>query len=358
MGNVYRVAVAVTASPTTTNFSALTDLSGNTLPATFNAAPTVLSVEPTDALSMGRSFYASTTTTQLRILPGAMGDPLPVNVMVTLLAGAESGVADDYTLLYIRTKLVDLSGHYELVTDAAGGDYSDAGADFHIRAGQRILDLMQDHPRTLATYKEDVVDGDHTVTFKYNRSIEKVEVTDGSSDSTEGRTPLEKVELDWLREEYKAPIANLDTGRPIYYSRAIIGLAPEQIGLTAAGGASPYTAEFTYDYEDLTFGQDNLDRTGIAFYPPSDGTYTITVKGRWFSRPLVNDSDISFWSVNYEDALVLAAMMSIEKIHRNTQGVNDMRDSIRDILFGIDKDMSSDDAAEIDFVNPALYTRS
>ncbi|MHA2403901.1 MAG: hypothetical protein ACXADH_12975, partial [Candidatus Kariarchaeaceae archaeon] len=273
-------------------------------------------------------------------------------------AGADTATAPSGTLLYIRTLLIDQTGRFDLGTDPANGDYSDNGANFHIRAGQRILDLMQDHPRTIATYQKDIASGENTAVFKYNRSVERVWVTAGGTTDDTGRNELEKVDHTWLKNEYTAPVASLTADRPKYYARSIIGLAPEQIGLTVAGGANPYTNDFTYDFEDIEFGQDNLDKTGIVFYPPSDGTYTVIVKGRWFSRPLLTDADKSFWSVNYEDALVLASMLSIEKSRRNFQGVNDMRDAIRDILFGIDKDMSSDEIADVDFLEDVLLTRT
>ncbi len=354
MANTVRVAIAVDTSPKTINFSALTDINGITMATTYATAPRVLAVETTDSLVMGRSIFASTTTTQLRLLAASMGDPLPINILVTLLTGADTGVAADFTLLYIRTKFIDQSGRFDLAVDPASGDYSDNGADFFIRAGQRILDLMQDHPRTVATYQKDLSSGDHKVVFQYNRSVDKVWVTQGGTATDTDRSELIKASMNWIKKEYASPVANIDVETPLYYVRGIIGLSPQQIGLTASGGANPYTSEFTSDWEDIEFGQDNLDKTGIIFFPPSDGNHTIIVKGRWFSRPLINDSDKSFWSVNYDDALVLATQMAVEKSRRNTQGVNDMRGSIIDILFGIDKDMSSDDIGEVDFLSDQL----
>lgn len=354
MANIVRVEISVTTSPQTINFSTLTDINGTTMATTYATAPRVLAIETADSLVMGRSFSASTTTTQVRLLAAAMGDPLPINIIITFQTGADIGVAADFTLLYIRTKFIDQSGRFDLATDPANGDYSDNGADFFIRAGQRILDLMQDHPRTTATFQKDLAIGDHKVVFQYNRSVEKVWVTAGGTTNDTGRNELIKASLNWIKEQYSAPVASVDKDRPLYYTRGIIGLSPQQIGLTAVGGANPYTAEFTHDFEDIEFGQDNLDKTGIIFFPPADIVYTIVVRGRWFSRPLINDSDKSFWSVNYDDALILAAQMAIEKGRRNTQGVNDMRGSIADILFGIDKDMSSDDIGEVDFLSDQL----
>lgn len=43
------------------------------------------------------------------------------------------------TLLEIRRKFVELSGHTELVTDYYAGTYTDAGADFYLRQAVRMI---------------------------------------------------------------------------------------------------------------------------------------------------------------------------------------------------------------------------
>jgi len=131
------------------------------------------------------------------------------------------------SLFAIRKRLVDETGRNDLVVNTTA--YVDAGANFHIRAGSRTLDSMQDTPKTEATYQKDLASGDITVTFKQNRSIERVWVTDGvtSTNTDDGRTLLQKATRDWLKEEYAGPVAGIDKARPKYYIPAIIGLAPE-----------------------------------------------------------------------------------------------------------------------------------
>ena len=45
-------------------------------------------------------------------------------------------------LLEVRTKFIQLSGHYELAS--TDGLYTDNGADFYINAGQDFLDLKKE----------------------------------------------------------------------------------------------------------------------------------------------------------------------------------------------------------------------
>jgi hypothetical protein len=212
---------------------------------------------------------------------------------------------------------------------------------------------MQDTPKTVATYQVDLAANDYKAVFQYNRSIDKVWVTDGSASTNEGRTKLVKVSRDWMKEEYAAPQASLDTGRPLYYVPAIIGLAPQQSALTSGN----FTAEFTYDSEELTLGDDHWDKTGVLFAPPSDGVYTMIVQGKWWSRFLTADANENYWSVNHPELLVLGAMLEMEKARRNTQGVNDMRAAIVDQLRGIDIDLSANDIAEVDYVSDELVER-
>lgn len=382
------------------------------------------------------------------------------------------------SLFAIRKKLVEETGRNDLVVNTTA--YADDGANFHIRAGTRTLDSLQDTPKTLATYQKDTAVGDYKTVFKNNRSIEHVWVTDGvtSADSDDGRTLLTKVTREFLKTEYAGPIAGVDNARPKYWIPAVIGLAPEQSVLQPAVVASSpellqngnfdtpafwtlsnseltiksgklvsavtaartatsddikivpgksytvaftvtdrttsditvslggtngtvrstnatfsesivagttnldiilttgttfdgkidtvsvkeditnaYTGEFTYDFEELDFGDAHWGDTGIHFMPPADIIYTIIVEGRWWSRPLYSDWEENYWSFNHDDLLIQAAMMSLEKFRRNTAGVNDMRRALVEQLRGVDVDLSSNDIAEVDFLSEVMETR-
>lgn len=246
------------------------------------------------------------------------------------------------TLIDIRKLFVEESGLYHLVTDYNGGDFTDAGADFYIQAGQRLLDSLQQTRKDIATYQKDITQGDHQVLFKFNRSIERVYAHDGTT-----RHQLAPRSWNWFKQKINTPVSEWREDTPLYYTRAIIGLAPEQSTLTAGGG-SPYTAEFTYDFEDLVLGDTHWDQSGIIFYPKADQTYTMVVKGLWWSRKLDDDTDQNYWSVNHEFILVQAARWAYEAKRRNRTAMDDMLAAIRPHFTGIENARIEEEISNLD----------
>lgn len=378
-------------------------------------------------------------------------------------------------LFQIRKNLIDHSGRFDLVVDTT--NYVDAGANYWINEGSKLLDSIQEHQQTVLNKQVDIVKGDHRVLVKDLRAVKGVYVTDGTSGTggTEGRTKLERKDLDELKGCYAAQVDALDQDRPAFYAAdAIIGLAPEQVDLqtpttssdelvenpsfddpyrwedtgvltagtveiqegavkfsgattaTVAGvrqevnivpgrsyqvqytianysvgicqprlggtvltGAAvnglqtetvvagdtnkyfevlaglaltadvtlvsvkevvthPYTDEFTHDEHDLVFDDDFHDKRAIIFMPPADKAYTMIINGRFWSRKLVDDSDLNYWSVNHPNLLEQAARTVIEMSRRNTSGTTDFMKAMEPFLRGINKDLVEDDIAEYD----------
>ncbi len=82
------------------------------------------------------------------------------------------------TKLQIRTALIDQTGRNSLVTDAAGGDYSDNGADFHIEEGLSFLDDALPHPGITRQFVQKVHSAQQLLYFPDARSAERVVVVD------------------------------------------------------------------------------------------------------------------------------------------------------------------------------------
>lgn len=241
-------------------------------------------------------------------------------------------------LLDIRTKFIEISGRFDLVVDTT--DYADDGADFFIKAGQRYLDSKVNTHKSLARFQKDLTSGDYKLVFKHSRSIREVYAS-----NADGKYELEKKTLTWLRNEYAEDFSEIDGNSPLYYAPAILGLSPEQDDLSD----STYTDEFTYDEEGIKFG-DHYSYNGIIILPPVDETFTITVFGDFFSKPLTSDTDKNYWSVNYPDLLIYAAMYSLEKFYRNTEGMKDMMLAINDIMEGIDHDIVAQESSGINIM--------
>lgn len=237
----------------------------------------------------------------------------------------------------IRAQFVITSGRQDLVkTTGENGDEdtnADDGANFYINSGQRLLDNMIDHPAQLSRYQEDITAGTYTVSVQYLRSLFTVHAV-----NADGRTELIEKSYEGLRNKYKCGFDEVTQGPPIYYSAGPAKTAPQQRTLDA----DSYTDEFTYDHQDIVWG-DNFDYRIITIMPPPDGTFTIVVAGRYNQPVMAADSDETWWSVNYPFVLIQATSAALETAYRNSEGFKDWITAIRLSLDGIDKDSILED---------------
>lgn len=224
----------------------------------------------------------------------------------------------------IRRLFVEATGRSDLVVDTTS--YADNGANHFIQAGNRLLDDMQLLliPQN-GTYRIDVEAGDWHVSVANLRYADTVWAT---KVSTGERVKLTKKSNDWIRENYNADPSKVANGCPTYWTQAHAHI-PLQQDLTLA---PPPSADFSADYADVEFGQ--VAQRRIIIMPPADGDYTITIQGGFYGL-LVDDTDKTYWSEARPELLVLAAQCSLEMFYRNTQGVNDMLNSIRVLTRGI-----------------------
>jgi len=236
-------------------------------------------------------------------------------------------------LLNVRTDFVKKSGFRDLVKS---GGFADNGANAFIQSGARLLDTLQPNPACVRSHVTDLEINDYQVTFSDCRVIDSVWVIDedGERDNQLIRKTIGK-----LRKLYPGPFTDIDTGMPKYYA-PLIGVEPSM--QTAVAG------DYSADFLDLLFGK-AYATTGIIVMPPVDQVYTIEVHGRWFTKKLEADTDVSWWSINRPELLVLAAMCMREMFFRNTEGVRGYLDpqfgSLALMLRGIDRDMAAQEAS-------------
>lgn len=247
--------------------------------------------------------------------------------MPAAAAGAIPG-----TLGYVRRKLVEHAGRFDLVTDAEGGDYSDNGANHLINAAQRWLDRQLPYHKSDAWLYKLLTAGDSLVTFQQARFVKAVYLaTDG-----DGRSELDKVSLEWMLEQYTdVPLSSIDNAAPLYWSPAPIGLAPEQKDETS----STFLAAGLTDYDHIAFG-DHHPYNGIYVMPPCDADRTLRIHATWYSQDLTADGDKSFWTARHPDLLERATRLQIETdLHRNSEGQRDFRvslqEDVQDIYFDL-----------------------
>lgn len=235
------------------------------------------------------------------------------------------------TLLEIRTQLVRTSGRYDLVQDAES--YTDNGADFYIRAGQRWLDRELTLKKGVGRYIDTLQVGQYLLTFKDVRAIQEVYLArDGI-----GRWRLEKKDFSWMRAAFPN-MDSLQNGTTYFYCPAMLEVVPPL--------ERGYDGLMTY-LGDLT-GDDPSEYNGIILLPPPDASTMVEVFGTVYKPLLSVDTDTNYWSIEHPELLVMAAQLIIEMMNRNTEGVKDWRESIHMVLDGISKDLVEEEIADVE----------
>ena len=214
-------------------------------------------------------------------------------------------------LLQIRTKFRELSGRFDLVNS----DYSDAGADFFINEGRKFLDRLDTNQKSFASCFRFVELGFYAVSVPYCRAIKEVWAATSSV-----RWRLEKKNLQALITEYLTGLpSSRSTGTPLYFSPTISRYIPE--------GETADSFESFIGWVEIPSGDAHEYNTVILNVPVSEKT-VIEVKGLFYSKELLLETDQNYWTVTNPMLLIMAAMRQTEIINRNTQGVNDWTNAI------------------------------
>jgi hypothetical protein len=243
------------------------------------------------------------------------------------------------TLLQIRTWFVQESGRYDLVVDTSA--YLDNGADKYLKAGQRMLDRMQQTRFSTGRNFQLLTANSYYLQLHDCRSVLEVWQTVPASD--DGRVKLEKKSISELRALYP----NMDTieaGTPLYYSPTILRAAPEA-DLVSRTPTDPFAA--VANYLDVLYDATHSTVTGVMIMPPVDVTTLIETWGYFYTYWPAADDKTSFWMENHPELVIMAGQCVLEKFQRNTEGVKDWTAAIRSELDGLDFDLVDEETAEI-----------
>lgn len=221
-------------------------------------------------------------------------------------------------LVEVREQFVKISGRYDLVVDTT--DWADNGADFYLQAGQNYLDRLLNTPKSESSYFKKLTAGQWYLTFQKCRAIHEVWIN-----NSEGRSQLTKKTMAWLYEEFSGLVGATDNGTPLYYCPAKL------------------QAQDDTDREDLgvffNYTMDDSDHLrGILIFGPPDESIVVEVKGLFYSTELVADTTESYWTLNWPETLVKAAMQQIAIFQRDHQDAVGWKSAISEDLMGIDKD--------------------
>lgn len=233
-------------------------------------------------------------------------------------------------LLQIRTKFREFSGRFDLVSDV----YADTGADFYINEGRKFLDRLDEVQKSWASRFKLLNTGTFSASVEQCRAIKEVWLS-----TIEARWQLEKKDLQDLIAGYLTGLPSSRTnGTPLYYSPCITRHIPENQNVADLGafiGFVEVPAGTAHDYNT------------ILLNVPVDQRTMIDVRGLYYSRELVADTDTNYWSSQHPSLLLMAAMRYIEVFNRNTQGVKDWESAIATDIKQLGMDLVEEAIAEV-----------
>ena len=234
-------------------------------------------------------------------------------------------------LLELRTIFKTTSGRDDLVN----ADFSDNGADTYINEGRKFLDRLDENQKSWASAFRFIQPGKYMANVPHCRAIKEVWVA-----TTVARWQLEKMDLQDLVSEYlTGDPATRNQGSPLYYSPTITRYIPEDLA----------SADFEAFKEWVEIPAGNAhEYNTIILNVPTDLKLVAEVKGLYYSKELIEDTDENYWSVNHPVLLYMAAMRYIEVVNRNTQGVNDWTKAIATDAVSIGMDLVEELIAEKD----------
>lgn len=214
-------------------------------------------------------------------------------------------------LIQLREFFRTTSGRHDLVN----ADFSDNGADTYINEGRKFLDRLEENQKSWASAFRYIQIDKYMATVQSCRAIKEVWVG-----TTTARWQLKKMKLQDLISEYLTGEPSVRTsGSPLYYSPTITRYIPEDIA----------SADFESFLQWVEIPAGNAyEYNTILLNVPANEKLVVEVKGLYYSKELIADTDENHWSVVHPLLLYMAAMRYIEVMNRNTQGVNDWTKAI------------------------------
>lgn len=245
-------------------------------------------------------------------------------------------------LLEIRQLFVKRSGRYDLASTAVTELDTDAGADWFINQGMRLMEKMLGFQLKESKTFIPITSGLYTLTYanaktylQNFRAIKEVWINDD-----EGKSRLSKIDLVSLKDYYSDVIGDIDTAQPEYYSPISVRIEDDTY-INSPG-------------EFLNFGvsADDDNPTGLlttlVWMPPADGTYTLEVIGSVDVAKLSVNTDANVFTARFPAALLLSALYQLEVFYRNTEGSKDWMNALQVELTNIEMDSIEEEIAELE----------
>ena len=238
-----------------------------------------------------------------------------------------------------RKKVVDISGHYELIDNST--DYGDNGLDQYINQAQRALERKMNYGPVVAKYFKDIDVGTYLIQLTDCRVIKEVWILD-----TDGKSKLElltevKAGSIWNTKCYKyitTPFNQITAAKSAYYYPVNLRRYPDD----ETGSDDSATLQSYID----TVSPTNVTINGLVILPPTDTTYALEVKGIFYTPPLVEDDDTNYWTENHPDILLMATLRELDRFYRGTSSASKWNTYMGDSLMDLEKDSVEQDNSE------------
>lgn len=219
----------------------------------------------------------------------------------------------------VRQQFIVRSGRYDLEQRTRSGAVP---ADFFIQAGQRFLDRRSNVQKSQnALLTKNIRIGESFVPLESCWYIDKVRLLDEEKNAWET--------LSRIHSKASIRYAMRSRGTPLYWlittPRSANDLVSQAVN-TIQENADTFTAPLT-----------NAADTMIEILPAPYKEFVLEVTGKFYSVPLTQDLDSSFWSELYPDLLVKAALYQLEIFYRNSEGASDWLNSIQLDLIDIEQ---------------------
>lgn len=231
----------------------------------------------------------------------------------------------------IRKQLVTLSGRFDLWND----DGSDNGADFFIRAGQRYAENLM-HFDKAESFLEIAVQDKNVLLLPRARAIKKI--TMRMENGTESELPR----CSYIQARKFLASQNELNDRPSHYF------------VLRSRGNDEETPQWITKVENISeadvVNTGFLNASGIVLVPAfsASSEFIVHIQGVFREPFLAEETDENYWTLEWPQLLLYAALREIEVTYRNTQGIRDWDTAIAALTITLEHDHVLDESHDVD----------
>lgn len=234
-------------------------------------------------------------------------------------------------LVQLRERFVKLSGRYDLVVNTTL--WADAGADFYINAGQKLLERLVEVPMNTGSFYAELAIGEYAVSWEYStRAILEVWV-----ETTLARHRAVNYSLARVKENYPELVSASDGSHSWGYAVADL----RGIDVADKDALGEYLENV--DPSIVTIAE----ARGIVIVPIPTTAVVVQVKGLFKQFVLTSNTDVNFWSEEEPDLLLRASLYVLDTFFHGNSSMRNWYQSIVTDAQKIDFDAVEEYSTEI-----------